>query len=233
MTYRHELKYLLYQSDYAMLKLRVAGLLERDSNVNAQGLYTVRSLYFDDFYNSAYNEKEMSIFLRQKYRIRLYNQSRDVIHLERKMKYNNYVDKMTAPLSPTEVMQIVQGDYDFLRKSKAQLLNILYYEIMTKVLRPRIIIDYEREPFVLDAGTVRITFDRNIRASVDNLDLFCPDLAMMETLETGFLIMEIKYTEFLPNMIRKILPTSAVDYSSISKYFLGCERILYNRKTDI
>lgn len=233
MTYRHELKYLLYQSDYAMLKLRVAGLLERDSNVNTQGLYTVRSLYFDDFYNSAYNEKEMSIFLRQKYRIRLYNQSRDVIHLERKMKYNNYVDKMTAPLSPTEVMQIVQGDYDFLRKSKAQLLNILYYEIMTKVLRPRIIIDYEREPFVLDAGTVRITFDRNIRASVDNLDLFCPDLAMMETLETGFLIMEIKYTEFLPNMIRKILPTSAVDYSSISKYFLGCERILYNRKTDI
>lgn len=233
MTYRHELKYLLYQSDYAMLKLRVAGLLERDSNVNAQGLYTVRSLYFDDFYNSAYNEKEMSIFLRQKYRIRLYNQSRDVIHLERKMKYNNYVDKMTAPLSPTEVMQIVQGDYDFLRKSKAQLLNILYYEIMTKVLRPRIIIDYEREPFVLDAGTVRITFDRNIRASVDNFDLFCPDLAMMETLETGFLIMEIKYTEFLPNMIRKILPTSAVDYSSISKYFLGCERILYNRKTDI
>ena len=233
MTYRHELKYLLYQSDYAMLKLRVAGLLERDSNVNTQGLYTVRSLYFDDFYNSAYNEKEMSIFLRQKYRIRLYNQSRDVIHLERKMKYNNYGDKMTAPLSPTEVMQIVQGDYDFLRKSKAQLLNILYYEIMTKVLRPRIIIDYEREPFVLDAGTVRITFDRNIRASVDNLDLFCPDLAMMETLETGFLIMEIKYTEFLPNMIRKILPTSAVDYSSISKYFLGCERILYNRKTDI
>lgn len=233
MTYRHELKYLLYQSDYAMLKLRVAGLLERDSNVNAQGFYTVRSLYFDDFYNSAFNEKEMSILIRQKYRIRLYNQSRDVIHLERKMKYNNYVNKMTAPLSPNEVTQIIQGDYAFLMKSKTQLFNILYYEIMTKVLRPRIIIDYEREPYVLDAGTVRITFDRNIRASVDNLDLFYPDLAMMETLETGFLIMEIKYTEFLPNMIRKILPTSAVDYSSISKYFLGCERILYNRKTDI
>lgn len=233
MTYRHELKYLLYDSDYAMLKLRVAGLLERDTNVNNQGLYTVRSLYFDDFYNSAFNEKEMSIFLRQKYRIRLYNHSRDVIHLERKLKYNNYVKKISAPLSPNEVTQIIQGDYAFLMKSKTQLFNILYYEIMTKVLRPRIIIDYEREPYVLDAGTVRITFDRNIRASVDNLDLFCPDLAMMETLETGFLIMEIKYTEFLPNMIRKILPTSAVDYSSISKYFLGCERILYNRKTDI
>ena len=233
MTYRHELKYLLYQSDYAMLKLRVAGLLERDTNASPQGVYTVRSLYFDDFYNSAFNEKEMSILIRQKYRIRLYNQNRDVIHLERKMKYNNYVNKMTAPLSPDEVMQITQGDYGFLRKSKAQLFNILYYEVMTKVLRPRIIIDYEREPFVLDAGTVRITFDRNIRASVDNLDLFCSDLAMMETLDSGFLIMEIKYTEFLPSIVQKILPTSAVDYSAVSKYVLGCERTLYNRKTDI
>ncbi len=216
-----------------MLKLRVAGLLERDTNVDTQGLYTVRSLYFDDYYNSAFNEKEMSILIRQKYRIRLYNQSREVIHLERKQKYNNYVYKMSAPLSPDETSKIIQGDYGFLEKSNEQLHKIFYYEVTSKVLRPRIIIDYEREPFVLDAGTVRITFDRNIRASVDNLDLFCPDLAMMETLETGFLIMEIKYTEFLPNMIQNILPTSAVDYTAISKYFLGCERTLYNRRTDI
>ncbi len=233
MTYRHELKYLIYQSDYSVLKMRVAGLLERDTNVTSDGSYTVRSLYFDDFYNSAYNEKNMSILVRQKYRIRTYNHSTNVIRLERKLKYNNYVYKMTAPLSPDEVALISRGEYRFLKDSTEQLHNILYHEIMSNVLRPRIVIDYEREPFILDAGTVRITFDSHIRAGIDNLDLFYPDLAMQETLDTGFLIMEVKYTEFLPRMVREILPMRAVDYSAISKYILGCDRTLYKRQTDI
>ena len=232
MTYRHELKYLIHESDYAILKSRVAGLLNKDVNVTSQGIYTVRSLYFDDFYNSAYNEKNMSILIRQKYRIRTYNQSVDVIHLERKLKYNNYVYKMSAPLSAATVYQLFQGEYEFLKNSKMQLHNIFYHEIISKVLRPRIVIDYEREPYTLDAGTVRITFDRNIRASADRLNLIYPDLTMIETLEKGFLIMEIKYTEFLPQIIQKILPSNSIDYSSISKYVLGCDRTLYKRKTN-
>lgn len=231
MTYRHELKFLIHESDYIFLKLRIAGLLEKDVNVNSQGIYTVRSLYFDDFYNSAYNEKNMSILIRQKYRIRIYNQSIDIIRLERKLKYDNYVYKMSAPFSPASVFQLFQGEYGFLKESNDRLHNIFYHEIISKVLRPRIVIDYEREPYILEAGTVRITFDRNIRASVDNLNLVYPDLAMIETLDKGFLIMEVKYTEFLPQMIQKILPTNNIECSSISKYVLGCDRTLYKRKT--
>lgn len=232
MTYRHELKYLIHESDYVILKSRIAGLLKKDGNVNSRGMYTVRSLYFDDFLNSAYNEKNMSILIRQKYRIRTYNQSVDVIHLERKLKYDNYVYKMTAPLSAGTVYQLFNGGYDFLRASKLQLHNIFYHEIISKVLRPRIVIDYEREPFILDAGTVRITFDRNVRASTDNLNMFHPDLAMIETLEKGFLIMEIKFTEFLPQIIQEILPSNNLNCSAISKYILACDRTLYKRKTD-
>lgn len=232
MTYRHELKYLIYQSDYVMLKMRVAGLLERDTNVTPDGSYTVRSLYFDDFYNSAYNEKNISILSRQKYRIRNYNHSSDVIRLERKLKYNNYVYKMTAPISPDEVALISQGEYGFLKKSTNQLHNILYHEIMSNVLRPRIVIDYEREPFILSTGTVRITFDSHIRVGMGSLDFFCKNLAMQETLDTGFLIMEVKYTEFLPSMVHEILPMRAVDYSAISKYVLGCDRTLFQRQTN-
>ena len=42
------------------------------------------------------------------------------------------------------------------------------------LLRPRVIVDYEREPWILDAGTVRITFDMNVRAAVDGFDVFRP-----------------------------------------------------------
>ena len=40
------------------------------------------------------------------------------------------------------------------------------------MLRPRVIVDYEREPWILDAGTVRITFDMDVRAAVDGFDIF-------------------------------------------------------------
>ncbi|MFR7798920.1 MAG: hypothetical protein ACLU37_13135 [Collinsella sp.] len=32
--------------------------------------------------------------------------------------------------------------------------------------------DYEREPWVMDEGTVRITFDMNVRAAVGSFDIF-------------------------------------------------------------
>ena len=35
--------------------------------------YTIRSLYFDDYWNSAYAEKDAGILVRKKYRIRIYN----------------------------------------------------------------------------------------------------------------------------------------------------------------
>ena len=52
-----------------------------------------------------------------------------------------------------------------------------YVEYMSNVLRPRVIVDYEREPWILDAGTVRITFDMNVRAAVDGFafsTVVCP-----------------------------------------------------------
>ena len=148
MTYRHELKYLIHDSDYAVLRMRVAGLLKRDTNITSHGFYTVRSLYFDDFYNTAYDEKYMSILNRQKFRIRSYNHSADVIRLERKIRISdNYVNKLSIPLTQAETALITQGDYGFLRYGALPMHKILYYEVNSKVLRPRIIIDYEREPY--------------------------------------------------------------------------------------
>ena len=42
-----------------------------------------------------------------------------------------------------------------------------YIECICNMMRPWAIVDYEREPWVMDEGTVRITFDINMRAAVD------------------------------------------------------------------
>lgn len=233
MTFRHELKYIIHQADYHILRIRIASLLKRDKMVNEGGFYTVRSLYFDDYANTAYNEKDISIFARQKYRIRIYNHSSDPIHLERKMKFNNYINKSIAPLEKEDVDRILDGEYGFLMKKAHPTCQAFYHELRSYILRPRVVVDYEREPFVLESGTVRITFDHHVRAGMDSLDIFNPGMVMAEALDSGFLIMEVKFSEFLPDPVRRLLLTQSVNYSSVSKYMLACGRTLYKRQTDI
>ena len=231
MTYRHELKFVLDEADSIMLRSRLQWLLQKDSHIASSGYYTVRSLYFDDYYNKAYNEKNMSILEREKYRIRLYNQTDDVIHLERKIKANNYILKETAPLTRRETESILDENYDFLRKDSSHLKQLFYHQCRSAFLRPRVMVDYEREPFVMEAGDVRITFDRNIRAGMELLDPFNSEMAMVNVLKPNQLIMEVKYTHFLPSIVRQLLNGPHAVYSSMSKYMLCCERTLFKRRT--
>ena len=67
-------------------------------------------------------------------------------------------------------------------------------------------VDYEREPWVYDAGTVRLTFDSNVRAAVGSYDIFDPNLPTIPVLPEGKLVFEVKYTEMQPQIIKDIIP---------------------------
>ena len=66
--YRHELKYLINEGEHAALACRMAPVFKLDKYARAGG-YTIRSLYFDDYCNAAYEEKDAGIFMRKKYRV--------------------------------------------------------------------------------------------------------------------------------------------------------------------
>ena len=51
--YRHEFKYLISKADAELLKRRLPHFMERDPHAGETGRYTIRSLYFDDFSNTA------------------------------------------------------------------------------------------------------------------------------------------------------------------------------------
>jgi hypothetical protein len=232
MQYRYELKFLINYADYALIRARLSPLMQRDLHVNDNGMYTVRSLYFDDFLNSAYNEKYMGVMNRQKFRIRIYNYSDSVINLERKVKYDRYVTKQSVNLTRDLVNEILAGNYDCLREYDDPLHTIFYYQCRSKLLRPRTIVDYEREPFVMKAGTVRVTFDQHVRVGVDGWDIFNDKMSTMEVMRPEFMVMEVKYTEFLPALVRQLLPRSSTNYSAVSKYVLGCDQTLHKRLFD-
>ena len=210
--YRHELKYLISYGQKADLNLRLAPLLEQDSHARG-GCYMIRSLYFDDYWNTAYQEKVDGVLMRKKYRIRIYDYSDRVIKLERKRKRDSWIYKEDASLTHGQFDRILAGD-------------------VSNVLRPRVIVDYEREPWILDAGTVRITFDMNVRAAVDGFDVFDRGLPTLPVLEPGKLVMEVKFTEFLPQIVRDILPGKAQEITAASKYVLCYDKASYLRGFD-
>lgn len=224
--YRHEWKYFIDTAQKAVICQRLDSFLQLDRYA-LDGGYMIRSLYFDDYFHTAYEEKDAGVLERKKYRIRIYNCSDSSIKLERKKKFGSYIFKEDAPLTRNEVCKIIDGDYDFLLHSPYPLCREFYFECVSHVLRPRTIVDYEREPWILDAGTVRVTFDMDVRAAVGSFDIFDSTLPTISVLDPGKCIMEVKYTEFLPRFVRDILPDRASEFTAASKYSLCYDKTRY------
>ncbi len=208
------------------MKKRLLPFMEMDSHAK-NGQYTIRSLYFDDYWNSAYEEKIMGVEDRQKWRIRIYNYSDASIKLERKKKNGNYIHKDSAPLSREEYDRILAGDYEFLLSSRFPLCQEFYYECMVKLQRPKVIVDYERTPLIRAEGDVRITFDQDVRGGVFHYDIFDPNLPVAGILEPNQMVLEVKFTEMIPAVIKELLPLDGQQFSAISKYTLCCDRMFY------
>lgn len=224
--FRNEWKYLISTHEKEILNLRMNPVMKLDSHAENGG-YLIRSLYFDDYWNSAYEEKESGVLMRKKYRIRIYNYSDRSIRLERKKKFGSYIYKEAAPLTRDEVEKILSGEYEFLLRSPHSLCREFYIECMSNMMRPRTIVDYEREPWIMDQGTVRITFDAEVRAAIGSYDIFDRTLPALPVLEPGKLIMEVKFTEMLPQILRNLLPPQAAEFTAVSKYVLCYEKTRY------
>ena len=84
--YRHEFKYLCSLGQLKIIQGRIAGLIPLDPHVGKDGVYNIRSLYFDDFEDRYMMENEAGTDPREKFRIRIYNHSADRISLELKKK---------------------------------------------------------------------------------------------------------------------------------------------------
>ncbi|MBO6148743.1 MAG: polyphosphate polymerase domain-containing protein [Lachnospiraceae bacterium] len=221
--YRHEMKYLISERERDLIKERLMLTASLDRHAT-DGFYMIRSLYFDDAFKSAYEEKISGTATRRKYRIRTYNLSDSVISLECKEKQGSYILKRQAGLTREEAEAIICGDYGPLLRDPHPLKTEFYMRCMSDALRPEVFVDYERTPFVYEHGTVRITFDEHIRSAWTTYDLFDSGTPAFEVLPEGTLIMEIKYTEYLPEVFRDILPPAASSYVAASKYVLCQDR---------
>ena len=110
--YRNEWKFVCSDQELALLEQRLSGVLKLDTHAGNTGLYSVRSLYFDDYDNTSAYQNAAGIANRAKWRIRYYGggTSRHM-HLEYKKKTYGLGKKLSCKLSPEECDKIIQGDH--------------------------------------------------------------------------------------------------------------------------
>ena len=108
---RHELKYAVSYADYRAMRDRLRLIMKPDPHVSSDGLYTIRSIYFDNSDDKALVEKINGVAKREKFRIRYYNDDLSFITLEKKMKINDLCLKYDARITEEACRKIIMGLY--------------------------------------------------------------------------------------------------------------------------
>lgn len=218
MDYRHELKFQVSDLELQMIRYRLKLLMQADIHQD-EDAYTVRSLYFDDLYDSCMRENEDGVDNRRKYRIRIYNGSDRVIKLEKKIKIRGMTRKVSQEISRTDCLTYMSGKAIELGADHSDLERELYAEMKMSGMHPVSIVEYERTAFVEPKGNVRITFDRNIGVNEKMEEFLDQDISPVPVLPMGVHVLEVKYDELLPEYISQVLETGGLQRSSFSKYW--------------
>ena len=273
MQYRVEDKYIITDDRIAYLKFQLDALMQKDPNMKGDS-YLIRSIYFDDLYNSCMHENEDGVNLRSKYRIRSYDKDMSYIVLERKSKNNGFTHKeqeeideatvrkymelgggaernpaavlgilqdvsakkqapgqmasianaqtpeqLAVPTNTQEVKRDGQTAKDDKLTSNNSLITKLSTESELRLMSPVNIVEYERTAYIEPGGNVRITFDRNIGYTTDISKFDSENLEAIPILPKGQHILEVKYDEFLPIYIRRILNGMNLTRIPFSKYY--------------
>ena len=216
MIYRNEIKHVITPGDKAAICAGMRAIAQLDPHAREKGHYRIRSLYFDNLYDKALMEKIDGVSEREKFRIRYYDGDLSLIHLEKKVKRGGLGYKISETISREEAQKIISGDTDWMAVSGRGLLIELYSKMKSQCLRPQTIVDYDRIPFVYGPGNVRVTIDWNIRTGSPQ-DFLNPN-GLTLPLPDSTTLLEVKWDEYLPNIIRQATALRSRQPSAFSKY---------------
>ena len=215
---RHEEKHQVNLREDLVLSQRLGKLFPRDPHAGPEGVYRVVSLYFDDPYDTALRQKLDGVNRREKFRLRYYGEAPGFLKLEKKWKVNGLCGKRGARLTVEEGRRLLSGERTFLLERGEPLL--LEFASKLSKLSPKTVVAYRREAFIFAPGNVRVTLDRDIRSGGPE-SFFRPE-DLLPALP-GVTVLEVKYNEFLPEIVSLAVQTPDRQAGACSKYAL-CRR---------
>lgn len=224
-VYRHEVKFHIGRQDALLLAHMLRQCMQTDPNAGADGLYWIRSLYFDSRDNRDYTEKISGCADRKKLRLRLYDTAASAVKLELKNKAGSHVFKESLTLAREDARGLLGGAGVPLLGYDSAVARKVYARMQAERLRPVLLIDYDRQAFTLPFENIRITIDRDIRACPDPRKLFDRSAPTVPVFPDGRYVLEVKYRTMLPGFLRGMLTAVSPEPASVSKYCLSRQAI--------
>lgn len=223
-VYRHELKFLLSKIEYEYLKCLLASTMNLDKHAQLENDYYIRSLYFDTITESDYTSKIIGISERRKIRLRIYSLETSNVKLEVKNKRGDFSVKETITINREDAQELSMQNYEVLLNYHDEISGKVYNSFVHNYYTPKVIVDYDREAYMLPVEDIRITFDKKVRAA-HTTDLFCESIPMHYILPEQQVILEVKYNRYIPKHICDIISGTCMQRMSISKYCMARELV--------
>jgi hypothetical protein len=222
---RLELKYVLDRTTRTALARNLAALMHPDPHADSDGVYLVRSLYFDTPDYMAYHEKLSGASMRHKLRVRVYgkdpSQTR-YVRLEIKSRYVNAVHKIAVDVPREEYNDIERA----LKQRVLPPTRLLNNSDLQEILRlqrqynmePKVIVQYRRQALERkEISRVRVSFDDELLAT-RHLELLGPLRGARRLLQLGHAVFEIKVDGTLPYWLHALISKYNLQSEAVSKY---------------
>lgn len=218
--WRHELKFVCTMPQLRIIENRIRPLLMPDPHVGDKGCYQISSVYFDDQWDTCFYENEDGTDPQEKFRIRIYNGSDAKITLELKQKLRGKTRKLSCPVSRAECERILGGKVLEDSENLPPVMRKFILQQKQRRLLPKVIVEYERIPYIFRLGNVRVTLDQNISSAAEAGKFLEGGYMRRPVMPAGRHVLEVKYDEFLPDPVRQLLALETLQRTSYSKYYI-------------
>lgn len=104
------------------------------------------------------------------------------------------------------------------------LLQKLTGQMLLRRMRPVVIVEYRRIPYVCKNGNVRITLDTNLAASKETGSFLEEKISCHPVMPLGWQLLEVKYDAYLPDYIYRGLQLENLRQTAFSKYCI-CRKL--------
>ena len=233
-TVRYELKYLITWQQRDALMADLLTQMSPDSHGDADGHYTITSLYYDTAAYDAYWEKIEGEKQRRKVRVRTYGeqnvQDDTLCFLEIKQRQDKTLTKKRVLLPYRDAVAFdgldsVMQRPNLSEKDKA-VIDEVQYLYRVRSLQPACVVRYNRLALngAAEYPDLRVTFDTELRGRTHDLSLLSTSHADdIYFLPPEVCIMEIKANHSVPYWLAQLANKHRCTMRRISKYCTALE----------